>query len=95
MTSPVLVVINYDLHIGGSGSEVSVFKDIKNTINYGKERANEYLKDYDLTRDSFAHEWDEFEEEECEKRYTLTSYKAHKEDTFNIMVYRQPFEDVA
>ncbi|KFK76585.1 hypothetical protein DJ87_5279 [Bacillus cereus] len=40
MTSPVLVVINYDLHIGAPGSEVSVFRDIKNAINYGKERAN-------------------------------------------------------
>lgn len=93
MIKPVLVVTDYDLNNGGSGSNVLIFKDIQKAIIHAKKIVNEYLQANSLTRSSFTEKWDELIEKEFGSGYKFISYKSDDDNKFNVHVYEQNFED--
>lgn len=93
MQIPIIVLVDYDIHNGDTGSEVFLFLDMKKAKEYGKKLAEKYLEDNNLTIKNFQGDFDKFEVEEDDSGYSFITWLDSEYDKYNVVVYKGKFED--
>ncbi|MDA2074231.1 hypothetical protein PDM84_29770 [Bacillus cereus] len=94
MQIPIIVLVDYDIHNGGTGKEVFLFLDMKKAKEYGKKLAKEYLKNNNLSRKNFQGDFDTFEVKEDDSGYSFITWLDSEYDKYNVVVYKGKFEDI-